>query len=115
MLKKYGKNSFTLRGYIVLTSESLVGIDNILLVKATMKIPGTQDRIMQIPIEAFGKVAEQIKLHNEEWVEVDGRLEGREYESKIYPSIKVFELKTLPMHQENNQEESSSENEDVPF
>lgn len=103
MAKKYGRNTFILRGHVEFESEKPVGVDKVLLAKGYMNIPGRDDKVMRVPIEAWRDAGQLIKDHNGEWVEVEGRLEGREYEGKTYPSNKVFEIKLLPMHKEEDQ------------
>ena len=120
MAKKYGKNVATLRGYLKCLSESNVGIENILLVKALINIPGRNDEVMSVPIDALGDTAIELQRHDGEWIEVEGRTEGREWEGKYYSSVKIFEIKTLPMHKDDSEKPPpdstpNDDEKDVPF
>jgi hypothetical protein len=98
--KKYGQNTLNLRGTVVKVAEKYIGqFGDVLLVNALIEIPG-KESVMTVPVKAFGKIGRRLTATLGDWVHLEGRVEGREYEGKHYTENAIYEVWVKPQDQE---------------
>ena len=111
-MKKFGKNKLELRGTFKFIEEMPIGNDGLVLTKGTILVPQGDDKFDQVAIEAFGDSGKMLTARDGHYIEVEGKLVGREYEGKYYTSARVYEVKDLPMY---SQEDQTPPTGDEPF
>ncbi len=109
-MPKYGKREGKLRGTFQVLKTSFSHLDGKPILNGKMMMDGRDNRLIEIPVTAFGDTVDLLKEREGKWIEIDILLAGNWSQNGEFlnSSNIVLEVKDLPMHKEEGSVTESS-------